>query len=226
MNAPLPLPCLNQLDEVQHLHELERFDATRFLDALERELGDGDETLQRLAAQLDGLHQALQRIEQFTVKAMAIRLTHLLSREPVPPQLRTLLSTTVANYADDLKLLRQRFGRSVSAPSLEAIVQAAAQVLDTRQRLRIGALTLGQRIAAAQGAWLDKAARDRSLPDAERLRLRLARLDLRELIARPERLEANRFEARMKTLPPPEEEIEVEPPEAEKVSRFALLELD
>lgn len=222
------LPCLQRLDEVQHLHELERFDARRFLEALEIELGDGEESSAHVGMQLDALHEVLRTVEQFTVKTMAIRLTHVLSSEPVPPQLRTLLSTTIVNYADDLGLLRRRFSRSMSPRLLNDLTETAAQVLSLRQILRDGALGLAQKLAqaSAEAPWLQKAARDRSLKDAERLQLRLLRVDLRQLVERPQRLEAQRTEARLKALPPPDEEVEVEAPEENKAQRFALLEID
>lgn len=222
------LPCLRWLDEVQHLHELERFDARRFLEALELELGDGEESSAHVGVQLDALHEVLRTVEQFTVKAMAIRLTHVFSSEPVPPQLRTLLSTTIVAYAEDLGLLRRRFARSMSASLLNELTETAAQVLSLRQILREGALALAQRLAQAhaEAPWLQKAARDRSLQDAERLRLRLLRVDLRQLADKPQRIEAQRTDARLKALPPPDEEVEVEAPEDPKAQRFALLEID
>jgi hypothetical protein len=211
---------------MQNLHELERLDATALLSQLATELGDGDQTLTCLAFQLDGLHQALKTIEEFAAKAMSIRLMHVLADAPVPPQLRRLLSATVTSYANDLPLLRRRFGRALAEPVLDAVVQAAEQVLSLRQLLRSGVLALGQRVAQDQSVWLTKAARSRWLPDAERLRLRLARLDLEELSKNPARLAAERFEARLKALPPPQEEPEVQDPADEQAQRFSLLEID
>ena len=222
----LPLPSLDMLTSVQHLHEIENLEPARFIVALEADLGTGNETLATLGAQLDGLHQALLAIEQLTRLAMGVRLTHVLAKEPVPPQLRRLLSATVVSYADDLTLLRQRFDRYLSPALLDAIIEAAQWVLALRQALYDSVLELGRRVALAQESWLQNAARNRMLENAERLRLRLARLDLQQLVELPERLAAERFEARLKKLPVPEEECEVEAGEDTKAQRFSLLEID
>ena len=226
ISTNIPLPSLDVLDRVQHLHELERFVPARFSAALEADLGPGDQTLATLAAQLDVLHQMLLRIDSFISKAMAIHLTHLLSTEPVSPQLRTLLSTTVTGYAGKMKLLRERFARAMSPGLLDAVVQAAESVLDTRQSLREGIFALAQKLAEAQAPWVDQASRDKSLKDAELMKMRLARADLAELRRQPARIEQAPFDARLKKLPPPEEEIEVETNENTTNSRFAQLEID
>jgi hypothetical protein len=227
--APSTVPppsCLRVLDDVQHLRELQHFDAARFLVELEAELSGTSESLSQLGAQLDGLHQVLLTIEQFTTKAMGIHLTHVLATEPAPPQLRTLLSSTIVAYDGDMKLLRRRFERSVSPSLLESIIAAAESVLGARKRLRDGTLALGRKLAAAHAPWLKRAAANRTLDEPERLRLRLARVDLQQIEEQPERLTLDRFEARLKKLPPPEEEIEVDDNEDAKAQRFSLLEID
>ena len=219
-----PLPALDMLTSVQQLRELASLTPARFIAALAADLGTGDETLATLGAQLDALHQALLAIEQFTRLAMDIRLRHVLAHEPVAPELRRLLSATVVSYAGELALLRQRFARYLSATLLEAVIAAVEWVLALRQALRGGVLELGRQVALTQESWLKKAARNRLLEDAERLRLRLARVDLQQLVEQPERLAAERFEARLKKLPIPAEEDEVEV--GEDAQRFSLLEID
>jgi hypothetical protein len=132
---------LSLLDEVQRLPELRSFDAGRFLSALAEEVAG----LPDAAAQLDCLKQARAAVDRFAEKAMGIHLTHILAETPAPPQLRTLLATTVTAYADNLPLLQSRV-----APTFQrmdprrgdewtaAIVTAAGQVLALREQLRAG----------------------------------------------------------------------------------------
>jgi hypothetical protein len=226
--ATLPLPSLDALEKVQHLDELDRFQPAPFISALQADLGNGVQTLATLSAQLDGLHEALLAIEPFTRKAMGIRLTHVLAAEPVPPQLRTLLSATVVSYASDMPLLRRRFGRSLSAPLLDVIISTAERVLALRQALRDSILDLVRRMAVAhaQAPWLKNGARNGSLQDAERFRLRLATFDLQKLAERPEELAVERFEARLKKISLPDEESQDEDANDATDRRFSLLEVD
>lgn len=219
----LYLPCLELLDRVQHLHELTAFDPSRFTTALGAELGSGDETLPTLVAQLDGLRGGLAAVDAFTRKAMGIRLTHLLATAHVAPQFRTLLATTVVSYAADTSLLRKRLGGSVPPELIDEIVATADWVLTLRQALRTGIFAHTQRLATAQRPWVEKASRDRSLPDPERLRLRLAVVDLELLSVEPERLAAAAFDERLKSHPLPEEAPLAEERDDQ---RFSLIEID
>jgi hypothetical protein len=220
---PHSFHALSALDQVQHLRELEALEPARFLAPLRDEVAALEPSLPGLVSGLDGLRQVLAAIEQFARKAMGIRLTHVLARAPVAPQLRTLLSTTVTSYAGNTELLRRRLASSLPAAVLDEVVAAAERTLALYTELRGGVLDLVQRIAAAPPPWLHKAARDRSLPEPERRRLRLLRVDLEQLAMRPERLEAAGFEDRIKTYPVPEEDPEVEEPGA---PRFSLIEVD
>lgn len=222
----LPLPSLSLLDQVQHLRELEAFEPERFLAALAADLSTRDETLQTLGALLDRLRQALGAVEEFTRKVMGIRLTHVLASAPVTRQLRTLLSSTVTSYADDLTLLRRRLSGSVDEGLLNEIIAAAETVLGLRQALRSGILRYAQQLATAQTPWVKRAARDRTLPDPERRRLRQAGADLEQVAAKPERLLTAGFEDRLKSIQPPDEEPEVEPEPGPNNNRFSLLEID
>lgn len=214
---------LGLIDQVQHLRELDTLDPTRFRDLLLADLGPHDETLPTLGAQLEGLRHALAATERFAGKAMGIRLTHVLANAPVAPQLRTLLATTVTSYAGNSTLLRRRFGASLSAPLLDEIIAAAEQTVALWMTLRGHVLDRVTELAAAQISWLQRAARVRTLADAERRRLQLARVDLSQLAEKPERIAAASFEDRLKTYPPPEDEPVVEEPAPQ---RFSLLEID
>lgn len=211
---------------MQHLRELEALDPERFLAALASDLSTRDETLQTLGALLDRLRQALGAVEEFTRKAMGIRMTHVLASAPVTRQLRTLLASTVTSYADDLPLLRRRLSGSVDEGLLSEIIAAAESILALRQALRTGILRYAQQLATAQTPWVKRAARDRTLPDPERRRLRQAGADLEMVAARPERLLTAGFEDRLKSIQPPDEEPEVEPEPSANNNRFSLLEID
>lgn len=217
------LPCLGLLDQVQHLHELTAFAPARFTSALGEELGGGDGTMTTLVAQLEGLRNALGAVDAFTRKAMGIRLTHILATAHVAPQFRTLLATTVTSYAADTGLLRKRLVGAVPPDLVEEIIATADWVLTLRHALRAGIFEHTQHFAAAQLPWVEKESRDRSLPDPERVRLRLTVVDLTLLAKDPELLAAAPFEDRLKKHPLPEEA-----PLAEETEdrRFSLIEID
>lgn len=223
--APPPhsFHALAALDQAQHLRELEAFEPARFLTPLRDEAGALEPTLPGLVSGLEGLRQILGAVEHFARKAMGIRLTHVLANAHVAPQLRTLLSTTVTSYVGNTELLRRRLASSLPAAVLDEVVAATERTLALYTELRAGVLATVQGLAAAPPPWLGQALRDRSLPEPERRRLRLLRVDLEQLAARPERLEAAGFEDRIKGYPVPEEEPEVEEPGA---PRFSLIEID
>ena len=247
-NTPLiqPQSALEHLDRVQHLSDLNEFEPEHFFHALQVDLGpdaaadvaDADPLLARASAQLDALHQVLAAIEPFARKIMGIRLLHVLSNEPVSPQLRPLLSATILSYAGDLRVLAQRLERSVSVTALDAILAAAEAVLELRHTLQQGVFVLGQRVATSYLPRVVKAARSPLLSAAQATRARQAVLDLQQVAQTPLRLLAEPFEARIKKLPVPEADALPEPepnrrsdasPGAEIPSthgRFALLEID
>lgn len=220
---PLDLPSLSILDQVQHLRELDAVDAARLGAALRSDVGGVDETLGTAGAQLDALREALSAVDAFSRKAMGIRLTHVLATAPVTPQFRTLLASTVNSYAGDTALLRRRLGGSLPEGLLDEVIAAADKVLALRQALRAAVLDVVREVAAAQAPWVQKASRDRSLPDLERNRLRKARVDLEDLAKAPGHVASAPFDERLKAHSMPEEEPVIDDGEDR---RFSLLEID
>lgn len=201
-----PALALQQLDSVQSLDDLNRFEPADFVQALRSDLGpavspargDGGVLLAQVAAQLDALHQLLLHIEAFARKIMGIRLLHGLAYEPVPPQLRTLLSATVLSYAGDLQPLIRRFERAVSVSALDTIVAAAEAVLALRHELQTAVFTIGQSLATQALPPLAKASESPLLSEAQRTQLQRACLDLHSLGQSPLPLLQAPFFARLK----------------------------
>ena len=213
------------LDEVQSLAELEAFDAQRFL----RQAGEFGpaETLAVLGAQLDRLRALLDAVDRFAQKAMGIRLNQL-AADPLPPQFRTLLKTTVVAYHGQTDLLRGRVAaalgridRQAAAGVTERVLDAAERVLSVHATLRSGVLGLAARVAGERAQVALKKGRDRAL--ADRHDWRRALIDLQQVAAHPQRLETATFAERMKKIPEPEEEPETE---AADEKRFSLIEID
>lgn len=221
--------ALAALDQPQTLSDLQRFSPAAFAQGLAEEIAGGDQTLADLGARLDAMQKLLDAVDRFAQKAMGIHLNHVLASAPVPPQLRTLLMTTVNRYAGDLDLLRGRVQAAtarLAAPTLtEDILGAAAQVLALRAEVRGVVLEQARQLAHAHLPWVQRGARDRLQGEAERKRFQLAKADLELILAQPARIEQGSFEARLRALPLPEEEPEpaVEP---SADVRFSLLEID
>jgi hypothetical protein len=210
--------ALRILDEVQHLPQLERFEPAAFVAAAEAEIAAPGGGLDALAGQLETLRGGLGAIDRFAQKAMRIRLLH--AGDGLPPQLRTLVQTTIVAYQADLPLLRSRIARA-AGDATDGVLAAAGQVLATRAALRAGVLEIAQRVAAAWIPVADRAARDRSQPDEQRERWNRARADLAAIAARGDALDAGSFEERLARVTPAED-----PPEEERPHRFELLEID
>ncbi len=213
------------LDEVQNLLQLEAFDAQRFLQQAGEMLPI--DTLEALGVQLDRLRSLLDAVDRFAQKAMAIRLNQL-SADPLPPQLRTLLKTTVIGYHGQIDLLRGRVAtalgridRATAASLTERVMDGAERVLSLHATLRGGLLELAVRTARERATLALHKGRDRTLPD--RVEWRRALIDLQQIAAHPQRLETGTFAERFKKIAPPEEEPEVEPT-GDK--RFSLIEVD
>jgi hypothetical protein len=210
------------LDRVQHLRDLERFDPATFTAAAEAELPAAAGGLAELQAQLDGLRSLLAEVDRFTEKVMRVRILH--AGETLPQQLRTLIASTIVSYDGKLELFRQRLGGAIArhggAEAAERLMEAARDALDTRARLRGGVFTLAGRLAASWQPLADRAARDRSQPDEQRERWRRARVDLAQIAARGDTLDAGGFDERLARI------TGEEPPEEEQPHRFSLLELD
>ena len=114
--------------------------------AISTEMTDATNLLPAVAARLDALHQVLLAIEPFARKLMGIRMLHVLAAEPVSPQIRTLLATTVLSYAGDLSLLARRFERTLSVHALDAVLAAAESVLALRHELQLAVFTLAHEL--------------------------------------------------------------------------------
>lgn len=229
MASPCLPTALALLDEVQHLFQLEAFQAGPFLAAAAEEAVPREESLEALGEVLDALRAALGAVDAFSRKAMGIRLIHLLAASPAPPQLRTLVMSTVTAYAEDTGLLRRRLAaalrmdRAAAEALAEAVGAAADEVLALRRHLREGLLALCRQVAQQALPWVVRAARDRSRPDEERDRLRRARVDLEQVVANPERIASAAFADRLRACPLPDEEPE---PEPRGPDRFSLIEID
>jgi regulator of protease activity HflC (stomatin/prohibitin superfamily) len=229
VSQPLTVGALAALDQPQSLSDLQRFSPAAFAQGLAEEVAGGEETLADLGARLDALQKLLEAVDRFAQKAMGIHLNHVLATAPVPPQLRTLLMTTVNRYVGDLDLLRSRVQAAtarISTPTLtEDILGAAAQVLALRAEVRAVVLEQARQLAQARLPAVQRGAKDRLQGEAERKRFRLAKADLELILAQPARIEQANFEARLHALPLPEEEPEpVVEPSADV--RFSLLEID
>jgi hypothetical protein len=213
------------LDQVQNLPQLEAFDAQRFLSEVSS-FGLA-ETIGEVGAQMDRLRALLDEVDRFAQKAMAIRL-NLLAADPLPPQLRTLLKTTVIAYHGQLDLLRgrvatalARIDRHTASEVTERVMEAAERVLSLHATLRGGILQLAQKVAGERAAQAQKKGRDRTL--AERQEWRRVEIDLRQIAAHPELLAPASFAERVKKIPMPEEEPETESTDEK---RFSLIEID
>jgi hypothetical protein len=238
-----PQRALQCLDQVQSLDALNRFEPADFAQALARDIGpppaaeisDGLALVSQVGARLDALHQVLIAIEAFTRRIMGIRLLHGLASEPVQPQLRTLLSTTILSYAGDLGLLARRLDRMVPVSAIDTIMAAAEAVLALRHELQLAAFAVGQRIATELLPPLARAAGSPLLAEAQRTRLRQACWDLHSIAQAPEQLLSTPFEVRLKGRGiPTDEDLPgvLGPAESEPSSgtsergRFSLLEID
>src|SRR5262245_27523289 len=120
------------LGHVQTLPQLEAFDAQAYLQQAAA-LGRA-ETLGEVAAQLDRLRAELGAVDRFAQKAMAIRLNQL-AADPLPPQLRTLLKTTVIAYHGQLDLLRGRVATAFSRIDPTTASGATERVMDAAERV-------------------------------------------------------------------------------------------
>src|SRR5215470_15216760 len=228
------MSALRILDEIQSLAQLDAFDPASFLAALSDAARPAAAKLADVGGELDGARGLLAEIDRFIQKAMRIRLNHL--SDPLPQQLRTLLYTTIAGYERDPALLRDRvaaaLGRtnpSTAAALTREVCDAAERVLALRAALRRGVLELAQRSAAAWLPAARRAARDRTQADDQRESWSRARVDLEQIAARGETIEAGSFADRLKQIvpPPAEEPASPDEPEVDPTSkRFSLLELD
>ncbi len=220
------------LDEIQSLAQLDAFDPASFFAAANDAAPPAGARIADVGGELDGARGLLAEVDRFTQKAMRIRLNHL--SDPLPPQLRTLLYSTIISYENDAALLRDRvaamLGRidpRVAAALTREVCDAAARVLELRAALRRGVLERARRHAAAWLPAARKAARDRTQADEERENWGRARVDLEQIAARAETIEAGSFAERLKKIEPPVQTNDEPPEEDDPTSkRFSLLELD
>jgi hypothetical protein len=224
--------ALRVLDEVQHAAQLERFDPGRFAAALGEEAPPPGQALAELGGLLDATRGLLADVDRFVEKSMRIRLNQL--EGPLPPQLRTLLSSTIVAYAGDLRLLRERVAGILArldprtaAAATDRVLDAAGQALATRAALRQEIFALAQRVA---GEWLPRArqaARDRSQADDERERWARTRVDLEQLAARGEILDTGSVAERLERIAAPAPEVpDGDEPDDPAAKRFSLIEID
>ncbi len=223
-----PFRALRQLDEVQHLRQLEGFDAGPLFAALAAEVAESPAaTIDELGQQLDALREVLLTIDGFAQKAMGIRLTHVLAAAPLPPQLRTLLKSTVLSYQHDLPLLRSRIAAALGRidPATGAAVTAdvmdsADRVLALRTDLRARLFVVAQDVAAARLPAATQASRSRAHAQPERQRWAQAAIDLEQLSTTPALLAHGTCAERLGLIAPPPDDPDPEP------TRGSLLELD
>lgn len=146
------------LEEVYSLAQLEAFDPLAYIAVFAEELA-------LVAPAIDEpVRAALQAIEEFTVRAMRIRLDRALYDAPgggmgVGKPFRNTLIHTVRSYENDRDLLRQRVRDAVAhndptnaAATAAAVVEAAGAVLEVRAVLRAEVLRFVEAQAAADAA--------------------------------------------------------------------------
>jgi hypothetical protein len=228
------------LDDVQHLAQVEAFDAAPFAAAVASAAAAAVTSeaavasdaaaggvLAIVGARLDELRALLDEIDRFAQKSMRIRITY--ACDALPPQFRTLLFSTIVSYERDPPLLRTRVSASLAridpataGATTDAIMRAAEQTLAMRATLREAVLGAARAFAGAQVAAVAQAARDASLAEKDRVALRCARVDLAQVVERPELIAAAPFAARLAKIDPPGDEPEPEP----ATSRTSLLEID
>jgi hypothetical protein len=137
------------LDEVNRLAQVEGFDTKSFLDQLGSEVAEDNQTSALEARDLQ-LRAALSAIDTFAIKAMRIRINHLLADDAsVPPRFRTYLASRVLDYEGDLDPLRARVAQVAARVDPDgagdiavAVSGAAGEVLALRARLRQGVLAM------------------------------------------------------------------------------------
>ncbi len=210
---------LRELDEVQHLRQLEAFSAEALVAAVGRDLAllgaDSDE--------LDLVRAVLVAIDPFIEKCMGIRLTHVLADSSVPAQIRTLLKATVLSYQGDLGLLRQRVAAAVArldGSLTDRVMDAAERVLRLRIELHERLLELARDVAAARLPVAQAAARSRAHDLAGRQRWGQVRIDLEQIVASPAVLMSGTTAERLARIPAPPDEPDELP------TRASLIELD
>jgi hypothetical protein len=212
--------ALGILDEVQQASQLSAFEAASFSAALP---GASGNRLEELAAQLDGLRGLFDAIDRFAQKSMRIRLHSTTSA--LPQQLFTLVTTTIASYARNLPLLRERVQSALLRHGAEeatsVVMDSAERTLATRALLRDAVMRAAERMAAAWLPVTEKWAKDRSQPEKERQTWLRARVDLQQLGAQGALLETGSFAERLAAMPPPPDE-----PDENAGKRFSLIEVD
>lgn len=227
---PVSFRALSPLDAAHQLPSLLALDPARIAAELDAEAEAlPHATLAELGGALDQLRDAIETVDRFTQKNLHVRLDHALADEPVQPQLRTLLTSTVTSYARDLPLLEQRVMAALTRATPKTaeaatarVVAAARAVLESRTTLHAAIFATTARRATEWLPGVLSAWRDPVLDAATRTEWGKARVDLERLAANGAYLMAGRFAERLvKTEAPPEE------PRAEATGdRFALLEID
>jgi hypothetical protein len=187
-------------------------------------------TLAELEARDALLGRALGQIDAMIVRAMRIRLDHVLAADTsIGAPTRSVFSSTITGYAGRLPLLAQR-ARDVAARGgaadpdriADAVVEAACSVLELRDAVRAGVLAVIRELAQAAAPEADRRARDRNLDEPARRRWSAARRDLEAVAAEPERVLAAAMAVRLGALPD-----QLDEPEPGRELTFAdMIELD
>ncbi len=218
------------LDRTQRLAQLDELDVDAYADQLRLEVAAMPATtLAELEARDDHLRATLASFDAFASKAMRIRLEHLAVDWPaLTSQFRTLLSTTVTSYADDVERLRGRVATSAARQDprradelADLVVDAAHRALGVRGALGDAVLGLAVELARAALPLANERARTRALEDDTRLAWTALRRDLELMIEQPLRLAQHRFADRQKALRTPDLQLD----EIPEPSRGELLEL-
>jgi hypothetical protein len=212
--------ALAVLDQVQQASQLSAFDASSFTAALQFPSGN---SLDELGGALDGLRALFEAIDRFAQKSMRIRLHS--TTNALPQQLFTLVTTTIASYARNLPLLRERVHsallRNRAEGATDVVMDSAERTLATRAQLREGLLRTAEKLAAAWLPIAQKWAKDRTQPEKDRQKWLRARVDLEQLSAQGALLETGSFAERLAAMPAPPDE-----PDENVGKRFSLIEVD
>jgi hypothetical protein len=165
------------LDQAYTLERIEVLGAEPgvYAERLAAELG-GAATLPELEARDAMLVGALGQIDAMIVRAMKLRLDHVLGNDTsIGTPTRNVFSHTITSYLGRLPLFAQRV-RDVAARGgaadpdriTESVLDATRSVLGLREAVRAGVLALIGTLAQAAAPEADRRARDRGASTLER----------------------------------------------------------
>lgn len=194
------------LDRIQSLAAIEALDPAAYAAAIEAPPAT---TIAELVARDAMLVAALGAIDETTTRIMRIGLEHALAADhALAAPTRKVFAATVVNYEHALELLSSRVrdlaargGARDPEDTAQLVTAAARRTLDLRAALRGPVLALVRDLALAAIADADRRARDRELPDAQRLQWSAARRDLETIAEDPTRILAAAMPARLAAWP-------------------------